>query len=476
MHMYTTESESRAGLYSNNNIDIPLQSVNVKAAFSNLFCETTLTQTYLNSEKKPIEAIYTFPLSPRAVLLGLEVTIGERKLQGLIVEKNSAEEQYDIMSENRFQLEMKITGTLTQAEFACPSHNITISKSDKETTIQLATGEACMDRDFIINICQPQDNKDSILVEHISNGGYTALASFVPRIISPEQIPQKSIKIVVDCSGSMNGDSITQARQAISDILSQLRPDDFFNLITFGNSSKTLFKQQVQANKTNLTTVRRTLRSIEADMGGTDIQQALETTIQIPGPSIPQDILLITDGEVWESDEIIKTARKSRHRFFTVGVGSSVSENFVRQLADETGGACELVAPREQMSDKIVRHFERIYLPRVQKATINWPISPVKNIPLKIGSLYDGDTLHAFAFFDEMPQGTTTLEMTLTNGQTFSQSATIDTQANPIWMLDFAVDKPLSKSTNCNSKPPRLNLSESAINFTPSAFAKIWKL
>ncbi|MCK5539920.1 MAG: hypothetical protein KAI69_03245 [Deltaproteobacteria bacterium] len=95
MHMYTTESESRAGLYSNNNIDIPLQSVNVKAAFSNLFCETTLTQTYLNSEKKPIEAIYTFPLSPRAVLLGLEVTIGERKLQGLIVEKNSAEEQYE---------------------------------------------------------------------------------------------------------------------------------------------------------------------------------------------------------------------------------------------------------------------------------------------------------------------------------------------------------------------------------------------
>ncbi|MCD6429839.1 MAG: VWA domain-containing protein [Deltaproteobacteria bacterium] len=522
MYMYTTDSENRAGLYSDSNIDIPLQSVNVKTAFSNLFGKTTVTQTYLNSEKKAIEAIYTFPLSSRAVLLGLEVTIGTRKLRGLIVEKSSAEEQYeeaitkgdtaimleqlqtgmytmnvgniladeeisisityaelytwqkdslryilpttiaprygnpekaglephqvpeyDIMAENRFQLEITITGTLAEAEFECPSHNISISKSDKETTVHLATGEACMDRDFILNICQSQEKKDSILVEHDHDGGYVALASFVPRFSTPEQVPPKSIKIVVDCSGSMTGDSISQARQAISDILGQLRAEDFFNLITFGDYSKTLFRQQVLANKTNITVARRSLRSIDADMGGTDIQQALETTIQIPGSTLPQDILLITDGEVWESDEIINTASKSGHRFFTIGVGSSVSENFVRQLADETDGACELVAPREQMADKIVRHFERIYLPQAQKITIHWPTPPKKNIPIEIGSVYNGDTLHAFAFFDEMPKGTTTLEITLANGQTFSQSAAIVTPTSQT--LDSLIPGPITR-------------------------------
>ncbi|MCK5679868.1 VWA domain-containing protein, partial [bacterium] len=509
--MYMTEHESRIGLRTNTNTNIPLQFVNVKTTFSNLFCKTAITQTYLNSEPKPIEAVYTFPLSSRAVLLGLEVTIDERKLEGLIVEKKSAEEQYeeaisegnsairleqlqpgmytmnvgnilayeevsisiiyaelctwqgdslryilpttiaprygnlekagleahqvpehDIMSENRFQLEITIEGTLAQAELKSPSHNISISKSDKETIVLLACGEACMDRDFILNICQSQERKNSILIEHDSDGGYVALASFSPRLPAPEQVSPKSIKIVVDCSGSMNGDSITQARQALSDILKQLRPEDFFNLITFGNTSKTLFKQQVQANKANLTVARRILRSIEADMGGTDIQQALETTIQITGPSIPQDILLITDGEIWESDEIINTARKSGHRFFTVGVGSSVSESFVQQLADETSGACELVPPREQMASKIVRHFERIFLPQTQEVKINWPTAPKKIIPKNIRSIYDGDTLHAFAFFDEMPKGSVTLEMTLANGQTFSQSAAMNSPINPV--------------------------------------------
>ncbi|MEA1924095.1 MAG: VIT and VWA domain-containing protein [Pseudomonadota bacterium] len=511
--MYVIEQINRVGLYSEtntrDNTNIPLQSVDVKAAFHNLFCQTTITQTYLNSEPNPIEAVYTFPLSARAVLLNLEVKIGKRELQGLIVEKKLAEEQYEdaitngntaimleqlqtgmytmnvgnilareevsisiiyaelytwqgeslryilpttiaprygnpeeaglelhqipehnMISENRFQLEMTISGPLAKAEFECSSHNISISNSHQKTTIDLATGKACMDRDFILHIRQPQENRDCTLVEHAPNGQFVALASFVPRLPLPERIPPKNIKIVVDCSGSMNGDSIAQARQAISDILSQLRAEDFFNLIAFGNSSKTLFKQQVPANRTNLTAARRTLRNIDADMGGTDIQQALETTIQIPGPTIPPDILLITDGEVWDSGEIITMAHKSGHRFFTVGVGSSVSENFVRQLADKTGGACELVAPREQMADKIVRHFKRIYLPRAHKVVINWPNSPKKIIPQSIDKLFAGDTLHAFAFFDEMPKGSVTLEMVLANGQNFSQSTTIETLTN----------------------------------------------
>jgi len=91
--------------------------------------------------------------------------------------------------------------------------------------------------------------------------------------------------------------------------------------------------------------------------------------------------LLITDGEVWESDEIIDKMKKSGHRVFTIGVGSSVSEGFVRQLARETGGACELVVPNEAMSEKIVRHFKRIFLPRTESATIRWPQLPIQETP-----------------------------------------------------------------------------------------------
>jgi len=287
-----------------------------------------------------------------------------------------------------------------------------------------------MDRDFILNIQSNQDKKDVALFDRDLDGGYVVLASFAPQLPVPDKISPRSVKIVVDCSGSMAGDSINQARQAISDILNQLRPEDHFNLIAFGSTVKTYFDRQVLANKKNITKLKRLLRSLDADMGGTEIQQALQATVQLPGPAIPQDILLITDGEVWESDKIINMAKKSGHRIFTVGVGSSVSESFVRQLAKETGGACELVAPQEKMVEKIVRHFKRIYLPQAKDVVVRWPAEPVKIIPGDIGPVYDGDTLHVFACFDKKPYGPIILDMTLADGQTISQTATPEDPKN----------------------------------------------
>ena len=509
--MYMVEPADQFGLFTNTNTNIPLQSVKVKSAFDNLFCQSSITQTYLNSEQKTIEAVYTFPLPSKAVLLDLRVTIGKRELQGLIVEKKSAEEQYEeaivkgdtsimleqlqpgmytmnvgnimageeisvvvvfaelytcqgeslryflpttiaprygnpeeaglephqlpeseMLSENRFQLEISFTGVLAEAELESPSHNISVSRSGPGKVVRLATGKACMDRDFVLNIRSFRKNHDSIIIEHDPIAGYVALASFTPQLPVPEKVPAKSIKIVVDCSGSMAGDSMTQARQAINDILNLLRPEDFFNLVTFGSTSKALFNKQVQADKINITRARRYLRSIDADMGGTEMQQALETAIEITGPPIPQDVLLITDGEVWEGDKIVRTARESGHRFFTIGVGSAVSESFVQQLAAETDGACELVAPREQMADKIVRHCQRIYLPKADKVEIEWPISPKKKIPQIIKAVYDGDTLHCFALFAELPEGPVTLTMTLVDGKTFAQTVSLDNRKNPV--------------------------------------------
>lgn len=230
----------------------------------------------------------------------------------------------------------------------------------------------------------------------------------------------------------MNGDSIAQARQAISDILEQLRPEDYFNIIAFGSSHTSYFDCQVKADATNITRVRRLLRSLEANMGGTEMDQALQAVVRLPGPSILQDVLLITDGQIWDCDDLIDRMKQSRHRVFTVGVGSSVAEGFVRQLASETGGACELVVPNEAMREKIVRHFRRIYLPRTETAAICWPHVPLQEIPHKIGPVYDGDTVHGFAFFSEKPAGPISLAMTLADGQRICQTVNLERDSQPV--------------------------------------------
>ena len=281
---------------------IVLQSVDVNAKLDNILSETTITQFYQNQEEKPVEAVYTFPLASSSVLLNLKVKIGDRVLQGVVVEKKEAEEryedaivdgdraimlqqvqdglytmnvgniqagekvsvvityvellvwqedslryylpttiapkygdhergeiqphqvpEYDLFAENRFKLTLQISGALADAKLESPSHKIAIGREEESAIVTFASGDSFMDRDFILNIEAKNIEKETAYVDTDGKGGFIAFASFVPRIPFAGKIPSKSIKIVVDCSGSMSGDSISQAKQAIREILNQLR-------------------------------------------------------------------------------------------------------------------------------------------------------------------------------------------------------------------------------------------------------------
>ena len=74
---------------------IVLRDVAVSAVLRDLLAEVTVSQTYRNDEQVNIEAVYTFPLPVDAVLLDVTVVIGGRVLKGTVVEKKTAEEQYE---------------------------------------------------------------------------------------------------------------------------------------------------------------------------------------------------------------------------------------------------------------------------------------------------------------------------------------------------------------------------------------------
>jgi Ca-activated chloride channel family protein len=106
-------------------------------------------------------------------------------------------------------------------------------------------------------------------------------------------------------------------------------------------------------------------------------------------------------------------------------VGSAVAEAFVRGLAEATGGACEFVAPREDMAERIHRHFQRMYAPRARSAVVRWPARAVRSLPQSIETVYGGDTVHIFAWFAERPEGNASLEVTLVDGRAVSQRTQI---------------------------------------------------
>ena len=282
-----------------------------------------------------------------------------------------------------------------------------------------------MDKDFVV-LLKPKTEQASMAMSCQDDDLHLVMASFNPKFKAENNDIAHSVNIVVDCSGSMTGVSIQQAKNALERILEGLRPQDHFNIIAFGSHTITLFEGQRVASKKYIKQALKFVQKLEADLGGTEMLQALDTAYlsRCEDPFAPEDILLITDGEIWESEEVIQGAVHSHKRIFTVGVGSAVSEAFLTELADKTGGACELVSPNENMADNIVRHYQRMQTPRAKGITVNWGAVPERQFPETLQTIFSEDTVHLFAWFKEPIEKDVVLELN-SNGTPYEFNASV---------------------------------------------------
>ena len=230
----------------------------------------------------------------------------------------------------------------------------------------------------------------------------------------------------------MAGDSIESAKRALHHVLSNLREDDRFSYSLFGSKVKHEFSSLKPVNQFNIGTASLLVSNTEANMGGTEIEDALLSTFKLKGTEKKADVLLITDGEVWDTSNIITAAKNSGHRIFAIGVGTSPAETLLRELAEMTGGACELVSPKEDIEKAIVRMFNRIHLPRAKEIEINWGTneSPEWTVGTNT-AIFSGNTHHVFAGFKSIPNKPAHLSYQLgTSSERIGVGANSITQAN----------------------------------------------
>jgi Ca-activated chloride channel family protein len=325
--------------------------------------------------------------------------------------------QFSLMVENQFSLKVEIFGSLREAQFICPSHQVTLTNHKDRVVITLQQEHAIMDRDFILNVKAPQAMRSFTLCGP-DGDGMAAVASFQPFFPGLQHPRPLNLAIVIDCSGSMEGDSMEQAKQALGGILDALQPHDHMTLIAFGDTTNMLSAQLLPCNKIHLGKARRFAKGLKANMGGTAIAEALHDTYAAMSATESADVFLVTDGEVSSWKTVVQKAKDSGHRIFTVGVGSAVSESFVRELASATGGECELVSPREGMADKVIRHFERMRAPRAKRVAIHWPAGARDVTPSRLGAVFEGDTIITCAHFDNPSiSGTVDLEVETEKGE-----------------------------------------------------------
>ena len=90
----TKRDVERAGLFAHGNA-VPLLGVEVRAEVVAGHARAVVRQRYRNDEKRPIEAIYTFPLPTRGAVTGFAMTVAGRHLVGEVQEREEAFRRYD---------------------------------------------------------------------------------------------------------------------------------------------------------------------------------------------------------------------------------------------------------------------------------------------------------------------------------------------------------------------------------------------
>ncbi len=302
----------------------------------------------------------------------------------------------DLLAEYPFAITVRITGALTAADIHSPSHAIQVTTSEDGREITLG-GPAWLDRDFVLGL--------SGFSEHaLATGAKTpkghgvVMAGFCPRLPQVSARPRR-IKVLVDCSSSMAGNSIRMVRQALTDFIAGMTDQDHMTFSRFGSTCIHAGYGFQPMDLLGRQFGWEWVEKLEADLGGTEMSQALRSVFALD-MAAKSDVLLLTDGAIEAVDETIAAARNSGQRVFVVGIGLSPAESLLRELAEATGGACEWVAAPREISGAMVRMSERLGAQRVNRLRLQWP-SPCDPEWQSVlpATVFDGDTLLVHARF-----------------------------------------------------------------------------
>ena len=288
----------------------------------------------------------------------------------------------------------------TVAAITSPTHAVTVS-GDDDDGYRLSLVDAAMDREVVLSIDLAADVGTHVQVERGPDGATYLAVTFAPEfaeVAAGAAPPAAEVVFVLDCSGSMGGESIAQATAALELCLRTLNAGDTFNVCRFGSSFELMSPEALAYTDATLDRAVAYVRSAGADLGGTELLAPLEAVLRPPtAAGRVRTVVLLTDGQVTNEPAVLALARRhrGRNRIFPFGIGPACSTFLVNGLARGTGGAAEFVAAGERIETKVLRTFARVSSPAVTDVTLDWGDADVQTLA-ELPPVFDGDVLGVF--------------------------------------------------------------------------------
>jgi Ca-activated chloride channel family protein len=297
-----------------------------------------------------------------------------------------------------------------------PSHDVAIDRPDDFHFVAgYEESDVRPDTDFELFWSVSPDAIGASVVSYVADDGdgyFLLLAA--PGIEQETEILAKDVIVVLDTSGSMEGEKIEQAREALLYVLEHLNPEDRFNIVEFSTGAREFSRELEPASEAD--EAASWVQELSAT-GGTDINLALLTALDMVEPERPTMLLFLTDGlptegEVEPGRIIANVADEAPDnvRLFAFGVGDDVDAILLDTLSSEHHGRTTYVRPGEALNEAVSSFYAGITAPVLADVTVDVEGVEVSEIyPSPLPDLFAGSQLIALGRYDEGGAATLTL-------------------------------------------------------------------
>lgn len=443
-------------------IPLTIKYHRVNVAIEDQVATTKVDQLFVNDAAFAVEGTYVFPLPEDAAVSSFDMWVDGKKIEGRLLGRDEARRIYeDIVRRQKdpalleyagrgaFQarifpipphgerrIELAYTQVLPQqsglvhyryplntekfsarplSEVAIsvdlkdraplkaiysPSHPVQVERSgDRAATVGYEAHDVRPDRDFDLYYSV---STDAIAVNLLSykpfdEDGYFLLL-VTPPLEAQGQVVARDVVLVLDTSGSMDGQKIAQAKGAARYVLDNLNPADRFNIVAFSTATR-LFSDK-PASVSQRQAGRDFVDKLQA-AGSTDINRALLEAIAGADPSRPTVVIFLTDGlptaGETDPDRIVANvgaAAPKSVRLFAFGVGYDVDTVLLDELSSKQRGTSAYVTPQQDIEEEVSGFYQKVSEPVLVDVTAVFTGVQVEDLyPYPLPDLFAGSQL-----------------------------------------------------------------------------------